>query len=57
MHSDARSEIILTIESDGRPYRGSLKFDDPWFCSQVFNFLQLQLGLGIRDIGDLELSA
>jgi hypothetical protein len=57
MHNDSRSEIILTIESGGRPYRGSLTFEDPWFCSQVYNILQLHVDHAIRDVGDLEIPA
>jgi len=55
MHNDLRSEIILTIESEGRFYRGTLRFDDPWFCSQIYSFFQLYVEHTIRDIGDLQL--
>jgi len=55
MHNDSRAEIILNIESGGRPYRGSLRFDDPWFCSQVYSVLQLYVEHAIQDIGNLEI--
>jgi hypothetical protein len=53
MHND--SEIILTIDSGGRSYRGSLRFEDSWFCSQVYSVFQLHVEHSIKDIGDLEI--
>jgi hypothetical protein len=55
MHNDTRCEIILTIEHEGHGYIGSLRFEDPWFCSQVYGLLQLQVEHPIKDIGDIEI--
>jgi hypothetical protein len=55
MHNNLYSEIILMIESEGHSYRGSLRFEDPWFCSQVYSLLHLHVEHRIREIGDVEL--
>lgn len=56
MNDDSNSEVILIIEREGHRYMGSLRFEDPWFCSQVYSLLQLHVEHAIRDIGNLELS-
>ena len=56
MYNDSRAEIVLTIESDHRRYSGSLRFEDPWFCSQVYSLMQRHVEHSIRDLGDLDLS-
>ena len=55
MHTDPFCEIILTMENGGRSYKGSLRFEDPWFCSHVYSVLQQYLGHTIQEIGALEL--
>ena len=35
---------------------GSMHFDDSQFCRQIYTILQGQVGLCIKDIGDLDLS-
>ena len=54
MNDDSTSEVLLLIEHEGHRYMGSLRFEDPWFCSQVYSLLQFQLERTIKDVGNLE---
>jgi hypothetical protein len=56
MHELFDNKIFLFIEHQGFRYVGSMHFDDPRFCSQVFTILQANVGRSIKDIGDLDLS-
>ena len=48
-------EIILRIEWEDNFYMGNIRFDDPWFCVQVYRLLQRHVECSIQEIGDLEL--
>ena len=50
------TRCYLHITHNGKPYVGSLLFDDAAFCTQIANLLQGQIGTSIADIGDLDLS-
>ena len=55
MTDNSDCELLMTIEFEGQRYFGGLEFEDPWFCSQVYNLLQHHFGRTIEDVGDLEL--
>ena len=55
MNDDSNSEVMLIIEHEGHQYMGNLRFEDPWFCSQVYSLLQLHVERAIRDIGNIDL--
>ena len=57
MNDDSHPEIVLIVESKGHWYRGCLRFEDPWFCSQLFSVLKLQVERAISDIGELVIPA
>jgi hypothetical protein len=50
------NEVFLRIRHHGIPYIGSIRFDDPKFCDQVFTVLKLHIGDSIKEIGDIDLS-
>jgi hypothetical protein len=56
MHELFDNKIFLFIEHQGQRYMGSVQFDDPRFCLQIYAVLQAQVGLSIQEIGDLDLS-
>ena len=55
MNDDSNSEVLLIIEHQGHQYIGNLAFDDPWFCSQIYSLLQVQVERAIKAVGNLEL--
>jgi hypothetical protein len=55
MNDDSNSEVMLIIEHEGHQYMGNLRFEDPWFCSQVYSLLQLHVERSITDIGNIDL--
>jgi hypothetical protein len=50
------TKIFIFIEYNGLRYMGLLAFDDPKFCSAIYNLLNSHIGLSIKDIGDLDVS-
>lgn len=50
------TRCYLHIAHNGKPYVGSLLFDDAAFCAHIANFLRTRIGTPIADIGDLDLS-
>ena len=46
----------LMMDLDGTSYIGTLYFDNPSICRQVFDLLQRRDGLSIQQIGDLALA-
>jgi hypothetical protein len=56
MHELFNNKIFLFIEHQGRRYMGSMQFDAPQFCYQIYALLQAQVGLSIQEIGDLDVS-
>ena len=55
MDDDSNAEVILIIDHEGYRCMGSLRFEDPWFCSQVYSLLQRHIERTIEEIGNLEL--
>jgi hypothetical protein len=50
------NRIFLTIQHEGFRYMGSMAFDDPMFCYELYRLLKSHVGLSIKQIGDLDLS-
>ncbi len=48
------NKIFLFIQFQGSRYMGSMRFDDLAFCSQVHTLLKTNIGLSIKEIGDLD---
>jgi len=48
--------LFLFIEHDGFAYTGSIYFDDPMCCYDIYTLLQTKVGCSIKEIGDLDLS-
>ena len=49
------NKIILFVQFQGSRYMGFMKFDDRAFCSQIHTLLIANIGLSIKEIGDLYL--
>jgi hypothetical protein len=54
---EPRCRCQLTIQHDAARYLGVLLFDEPFFCRQVYGFLQGCCGRLIRDIGSMDISS
>jgi hypothetical protein len=50
------NRLFLLIRHEGFRYMGSMAFDDPAFCYEIYRLLQSNVGRPIKDIGDLDLS-
>jgi hypothetical protein len=50
------NKIFVFIQYQGFRYMGFLGFDDPFFCSQIYSLLKSNIGLSIKEIGDLDVS-
>ena len=48
--------IFLSIEHEGNNYVGAAYFDDATFSRQLNFVLQSQIGVSLKEIGDLDLS-
>jgi hypothetical protein len=55
LNDDSEAELILIIAHEGSRCMGSLRFEDPWFCAQIYSLLQFHLERAITAIGNLEL--
>jgi hypothetical protein len=51
------NRIFLFIQFQGFRYMGFMSFDDLTFCSQICTLLKANIGLSIKEIGDLDLSS
>ena len=56
MHELFDKIIFLFVEHQGQRYMGSMQFDDPQFCYQIYAVLLAKVGLSIQEIGDLDVS-
>ena len=56
MHYLLDNCLFLFIEYNGLPYTGSIYFDDPMSCYDIYILLQTKLGCSIKEIGDADLS-
>jgi len=50
------NKIFLFIQFQGFRYMGFMSFDDSTFCSQIYTLLKANIGVSIKEIGDLDLS-
>ena len=48
--------LFLLITYQNSKFMGALTFDDPVFCSQLYELLKSKIGFSIKEIGDLNLS-
>ena len=55
-HPNIDNGLFLWIEYQGSAYAGSMYFDDLAFCYIVRRILDSQIGVSIKEIGDLDLS-
>ncbi|HEX9787243.1 MAG TPA: hypothetical protein VGB09_04415 [Candidatus Binatia bacterium] len=53
---EPRSRVYLIVEHDGEEYMGSLLFNDPAFCGQIFELLDKQRGSRVVEIGSLDVN-
>ena len=51
------NKIFLFIQFQGFRYMGFMSFDDFTFCSQIYTLLKANIGVSIKEIGDLDLSS
>jgi hypothetical protein len=50
------NRLFLLIRHEGFRYMGSMAFDDPAFCYELYRLLNSQVGRSIKEIGDIDLS-
>lgn len=48
--------LFLFIEYDGVSYTGSMYFDDPRFCIDLYHLVEDYVGRSIAQIGDVDVS-
>jgi hypothetical protein len=56
VHELLDNKIFLFILIQGFRYMGFMSFDDLTFCSQIRALLKANIGLSIKEIGDLDVS-
>ena len=56
MHPRLGTCVFLFVEHDGIIYTGSMYFDDPRFCVDIYAVLEANVGRSMREIGDLDIS-
>jgi len=49
--------LFLFIEYDGITYTGSMYFDDPRFCIDVYHLVENCVGRTVVEIGDVDVSS
>jgi len=57
MHPRLGTCLFLFIEYDGITYTGSMYFDDPRFCSDVYHLVENCVGRTVVEIGDVDVSS
>ena len=50
------NRLFVVIRHEGFRYMGTMAFDDPAFCYELYRLLKSKAGLSIKEIGDLDLS-
>ena len=50
------NRLFLLIQHEGLRYMGSMAFDDPAFCYELYHLLKSHVGQSIKEIGDIDLS-
>jgi hypothetical protein len=57
MMSDlVNNKVFMFMQYQGLRYMGFMVFDDPPFCYEIYHLLKSNVGLSIKEIGDLDLS-
>ena len=54
VHELLDNKIFLFILFQGFRYMGFMSFDDLTFCSQIHALLKANIGLSIKEIGDMD---
>ena len=49
-------KVFMFMQHEGLRYMGFMSFDDPPFCAEIYRLLKSNVGLSIKEIGDLDLS-
>jgi hypothetical protein len=49
-------KVFIFMQCEGLRYMGFMSFIDPPFCRQIYTLLKANVGLSIKEIGDLDLS-
>jgi len=57
MHPRLGTCLFLFIEYDGITYTGSMYFDDPRFCIDVYHLVKNCVGWTVAEIGDVDVSS
>ena len=50
------NRLFLVIRHEGFRYMGSMAFDDPAFCYELYRLLKFHVGRSIKEIGDIDLA-
>ncbi len=50
------NRLFVVIRHEGFRYMGSMAFDDPAFCYELYRLLKSHVGRSIKEIGDIDLS-
>jgi hypothetical protein len=50
------NKVFMFMQCEGLRYMGFMCFDDLAFCSQIHALLKANIGLSIKEIGDLNVS-
>jgi hypothetical protein len=50
------NRLFLVIRHEGFRYMGSIAFDDPAFCYELYRLLKFHVGRSIKEIGDIDLA-
>jgi hypothetical protein len=56
MSNLVNDKVFMFMQHEGLRYMGFMVFDDPPFCYEIYRLLKSNLGLSIKEIGDLDLS-
>ena len=49
------NRLFVVIRHEGFRYMGTMAFDDPAFCYELYRLLKSKAGLSIKEIGDIDL--
>ena len=56
MSNLVNDKVFMFMQHEGLRYMGFMVFDDPPCCYEIYRLLKSNLGLSIKEIGDLDLS-
>ena len=55
MNTLSYDKIFIVVEYEGDRFMGTMDFDDPRFCREIYALLKSHIGLSLKEIGDLDL--